>query len=143
MRLPFRILAVLVVVPATYYFIYWVPFSFFPILTHPWIATLVSALCALFLGWYAWQKLASIPEGPVSCIFLGSVVLGSISFCAGFFGPIILTPEANQGPLLGIFITGPVGFLIGGISGYVYWLTNERKKIQKDSISKFDNFKPD
>ena len=131
MRLPFRILAVLVVVPAAYYFIYWVPFSFLPIMTHRWVATLVSSLLALGIGWYAWERLASIPEGPVSSIFLGAVVLGSISFCVGFFGPMILTPEANQGPLLGIFITGPIGFLIGGISGYVYWLTKQRKETKR------------
>ena len=38
----------------------------------------------------------------------GAGILGGIGFAAGFFGPIILNPEANQGPLLGIFITGPL-----------------------------------
>jgi hypothetical protein len=28
----------------------------------------------------------------------------------GFVGPIVVAPEANQGPLLGIFLTGPLGF---------------------------------
>jgi len=44
---------------------------------------------------------------------LPAFVLGGIGFVAGFFGPILLTPEANQGPLLGIFITGPLGFVLG------------------------------
>lgn len=39
--------------------------------------------------------------------------VGGIGFAAGFFGPMILAPGANQGPMLGIFITGPVGFLLG------------------------------
>jgi hypothetical protein len=30
---------------------------------------------------------------------------------------MIFTPEANQGPLLGIFITGPIGVVVGGIIG--------------------------
>lgn len=38
---------------------------------------------------------------------------GAICFAAGFFGPILLAPGANQGPLLGIFITGPLGTLAG------------------------------
>ena len=42
-----------------------------------------------------------------------AVVLGLIGFIGGYVGPVILTPEANQGPLLGIFITGPLGFLLG------------------------------
>ena len=51
---------------------------------------------------------------------LGSVVLGGIGFAGGFFGPILFTPEANQGPLLGIFITGPIGFVLGGILGAIF-----------------------
>lgn len=46
-------------------------------------------------------------------IFVWSFVLGAISFSIGFLGPMILAPGANQGPLLGIFITGPLGTLIG------------------------------
>lgn len=45
--------------------------------------------------------------------FLWVVVLGVAGFAAGFFGPIIFVPEANQGPLVGIFISGPAGFVLG------------------------------
>jgi hypothetical protein len=44
-----------------------------------------------------------------------AVALGVTGFVAGFFGPIALNPEANQGPLLGLFITGPLGAL-GGLA---------------------------
>src|SRR5262245_29422100 len=44
-------------------------------------------------------------------------VLGAVGFACGFFGPIALSPEANQGPLLGIFISGPGGALLGAILG--------------------------
>jgi hypothetical protein len=46
-----------------------------------------------------------------------ALVLGGIAFAAGFFGPMIFVPGANQGPLLGIFITGPAGFLAGLLWG--------------------------
>lgn len=46
-------------------------------------------------------------------------IIGGVAFACGFVGPIILTPEANQGPLLGIFITGPIGFLVGIVVGFV------------------------
>jgi hypothetical protein len=49
--------------------------------------------------------------------FVFAVCGGAIGFAAGFFGPLLLTPEANQGPLLGIFITGPAGFFLGGLTG--------------------------
>ena len=48
-----------------------------------------------------------------------ALILGGIGFAAGFFGPIIFAPGANQGPLLGIFITGPLGFVIGLIYGVI------------------------
>lgn len=49
--------------------------------------------------------------------FVGAAIVGGIAFAAGFFGPIIFTPNANQGPLLGIFFTGPIGSLAGTILG--------------------------
>ena len=46
-----------------------------------------------------------------------ATVVGGISFLAGFAGPILLTPDSPQGPLLGIFVTGPLGFLAGAVLG--------------------------
>jgi hypothetical protein len=53
----------------------------------------------------------------------------------GFLGPIIFTPEANQGPLLGIFITGPLGFLLGGVAGFVYWAKRRPPKAQSTMVT--------
>jgi hypothetical protein len=50
-------------------------------------------------------------------LVLGAAVLGAVGFAAGFFFPIILSAEANQGPLLGLFITGPGGALLGLVLG--------------------------
>lgn len=47
------------------------------------------------------------------------LLLGLIGFVLGFFGPMILNPSGNQGPLLGIFITGPGGLLLGLVVGLV------------------------
>lgn len=47
----------------------------------------------------------------------GALFVGAVGFCAGFFGPIALNPGANQGPLVGIFITGPGGAILGGVVG--------------------------
>jgi Ni/Co efflux regulator RcnB len=45
--------------------------------------------------------------------------LGGVGFLSGFMGPVIFNPSANQGPLLGIFITGPVAFVVGGLFGAI------------------------
>jgi hypothetical protein len=41
------------------------------------------------------------------------LLLGAAGLASGFFGPMLFTPEANQGPLLGILITGPAGAVLG------------------------------
>jgi hypothetical protein len=51
-----------------------------------------------------------------------TVVIGVISFLAGFAGPIILDPNSAQGPLLGIFFTGPLGALAGAVLGAIIGL---------------------
>jgi hypothetical protein len=48
---------------------------------------------------------------------LGMVVVGGVSFLAGFVGPILFQPDSPQGPLLGIFYTGPLGALAGAVVG--------------------------
>ncbi|MGH3055198.1 MAG: hypothetical protein ACRDL7_09505, partial [Gaiellaceae bacterium] len=50
----------------------------------------------------------------------GGLIVGAIGFAIGFFGPLIWAPGANQGPLLGIFITGPIGFVAGAALGWLY-----------------------
>ena len=55
-----------------------------------------------------------------------ALLLGSIGFVVGFFGPMLIAAlvgsEANLGPLWGIFILGPggaiLGFFVGAFVGY-------------------------
>jgi hypothetical protein len=88
-------------------------------------ATLGSLACALVVAWFTWKKTASIAasnsSGMFASIALGAIIVGAAGFVAGFVAPIIFAPDANQGPLLGIFITGPLGVLTGGIGGFVHW----------------------
>jgi len=76
----------------------------------------VAALCAWFALW------GHIPESRerLRLTLLGGVLLGGLGFALGFFGPLIFWPGANQGPLLGIFITGPIGFMLGILVGWLY-----------------------
>src|SRR5262245_11616543 len=49
-----------------------------------------------------------------------ALALGAVGGAAGFFGPILLNPGANQGPMLGLFITGPGGAIAGAILGFLF-----------------------
>jgi len=57
---------------------------------------------------------------------LGAVVAGLIGLCVGYFGPIIFHPESNQGPLFGIFISGPLSAILGFIGGVAWGIRSER-----------------
>lgn len=117
-----RILLLLVVVLAVYCFVYWLPFAFVAQEQRQWVASLTALLCAVLAGRFVWTRSADPGRSPLVAMTYGALALGGIGFCVGFFGPLLLAPEANQGPLLGLFITGPLGFVLGAIGGFLYWL---------------------
>lgn len=43
--------------------------------------------------------------------------VGAIGLALGVAGPLLLYPKAGLGPLLGILMTGPLGFVLGVIGG--------------------------
>ena len=69
---------------------------------------------------------APVRPGIAASIVKGALITGAIGFAGGFFGPMIFTPGANQGPMLGIFITGPLGLVAGAIGGGILWARRGR-----------------
>lgn len=49
---------------------------------------------------------------------IGGLAVGSVALACGFIGSLIVA-RGNQGPMLGIFVTGPLGFVLGAIGGGV------------------------
>lgn len=78
--------------------------------------TLLVALCA----WFAARGHLAPSRARMKRVVLSGVILGAVGFAVGFFGPLIWSPGANQGPLLGIFITGPIGFVVGAAFGWLH-----------------------
>lgn len=58
---------------------------------------------------------------------IGGVIIGLAGFLPGFFGPMFLHPDSPQDPMLGIFVTGPLGFVIGVIGGTIAGLVRNRR----------------
>jgi hypothetical protein len=132
MKTLFRLVLVLVSGVSALYFVFWVGGAMLMALHLPyWLSLLVSCIAAVAVGRYVWLRTASVHGGLISSIVLGAVILGGVGFAGGFFGPIIFMPEANQGPLLGIFITGPLGFILGACGGAVYWFARGRYQGRK------------
>jgi hypothetical protein len=121
-----RVLVLLFVVPATYLFLYWIPFSLLPIGDERWIPALVSLAGTVGVARYLWVRLGAAGATAASTVLSGGFIVGGVAFCAGFFGPLIFAPGANQGPLLGLLITGPAGFLLGLIGGFAFWRMKRR-----------------
>jgi hypothetical protein len=108
---------------ATFYFVFWVPFSLLSFLPgHLLIAFAGSLAAAVWAGRYMWRRTED-GGGVLTMTLGGAMIVGTIGFVGGFFGPMIWAPDANQGPLLGLFYTGPLGFVLGGAGGFVYGLT--------------------
>jgi len=61
-------------------------------------------------------------------------------FMLGFLGPILyglVTREGSaQGPMLGIFITGPLGLALGMLVGTIKWIYSDNNNSIRDGDSK-------
>lgn len=107
-----RIVLALVAGLVAYVAGYWLPGALLP---DGW-QNLSGGLVALSTAAAVWAgagSRAALARGAVR----GAAWGGAIGFIGGFFGPMIFAPDANQGPLLGLFITGPGGVVIGGLCG--------------------------
>ena len=84
------------------------------------VAQGLSLLAGGLAGRAVWTHEGDV-DGLAGAAVAGALVVGGIGFCLGFFGPMLVAPDANQGPMLGLFITGPLGFVAGGIGGAARW----------------------
>lgn len=92
------------------------------------LGRVLGIISALGIAVFTFFKLKNQASGAFTYSIIGGIIFGSIGFIMGFFGPILLNPVANQLPLLGIFVGGPLGFLIGLYVGRRYWLRLDKNK---------------
>lgn len=81
----------------------------------------ISLAVAVLTGLLLWRVTSTFSEGLILAMSRGAAIAGCLGFVGGFVGPMLLAPSANQGPLLGIFVAGPLGCLLGGVSGAIWW----------------------
>jgi hypothetical protein len=87
--------------------IFWVPF------------TLLLATVGVLCWWFALQGHRAASRRGMAASWWGGTLVGGVALLAGFVGPLIATPAATLGPLLGILLTGPLGFVVGALGGVV------------------------
>jgi len=64
------------------------------------------------------------------------IIVAIIGFLIGFI-PVVFTPEASDGSLLGIFIAGPIGFALGILIGTVFKAVQKRNPEFKHPLHHF------
>lgn len=83
-----------------------------------WLVVFVAVAACL-----AWVVVVRIGDAPSRILIRNAgwwaAFLGIPAFAVGFIGPMILMPEANQGPLIGFLLTGPLGAFLGVIVGVI------------------------
>ena len=92
------------------------------------ISAVISLPFSLLMGWIVWKTARGRKIGASLAVLSGALIFGGLGLSIGFLGPLIFAPDANQGPMLGIFITGPLGCVVGAISGYIYWSRKGRSE---------------
>lgn len=125
---------------ATFFFVYWMGagllFGLLSLVLPPGPATVIGSLVAGVAGagcgvlarrQLLRRRATGASPGLGWAVAQGALLLGAIGFVAGFFGPMIFTPGANQGPMLGIFITGPGGAVLGAVGGAIWWIARDRR----------------
>ena len=93
--------------PAADGLIFWVPVTL-------WLLTM-GVLCL----WTALSGHRATSRAVIQASWRFGWMVGGIGFALGFVGPLVIYPKGNLGPLLGILLTGPLGFVVGAIGAGV------------------------
>jgi hypothetical protein len=93
--------------------IFWVPISL-------WLVTM-----GLLWWWAALGGHHPASRARIGASWRMGWLVGGAGLALGFLGPLVVTPKANLGPLLGILLTGPLGFVLGALGRAVVHTTAE------------------
>lgn len=97
------------------------------------VPTLLAIVMTFFLAAILWLPGRAKHHGPHSpslLHYLGRaafliMAMALLGFLIGFIVPVV-EHEGSQGPLLGVYLTGPLGALLGLLAN-VWWLYRQRR----------------
>jgi hypothetical protein len=91
--------------------VFWVPITL-------WLLTM-GVLC----WWFTISSDQAASRAAIRASWRAGWKVGAVGLAAGFIGPLLIHPKASLGPLLGILVTGPLGFVVGVLGASVLHLT--------------------
>lgn len=80
---------------------------------------LAVATAAVLFGSFAGVGHVAEHRTVIGWALAGGVLLGAVGFTLGFFKPGLFGAEGNLAPLMGVFGTGPIGFVGGTVLGWM------------------------
>jgi hypothetical protein len=89
--------------------IFWVPVTL-------WLLTM-SALC----WWSTLLGHQPATRARIRATWRVGWIVGAVGLAIGFVGPLLVSPRASLGPLLGILLTGPLGFVVGALGAGAFY----------------------
>jgi hypothetical protein len=91
----------------------------------------IAAACIVVFAYLRFASFRAGFFGFLRTLIGWGAIVGVIGFALGFFGPMIhcflIGKDCPQGPLLGFFITGPLGLYVGMLGAAVGWVIKSRK----------------
>jgi len=82
--------------------------------------TVVGALAVATVAlWFAVRAYSGVDNVRWRRTVRMALIVGLAGLLVGYVVPIVFMPDANLGPLIGIFGTGPAGFALGALAGYL------------------------
>jgi hypothetical protein len=88
--------------------IFWVP------------VTLFLLTMGLLCWWFTLRGHQPASRSGIRSSWRTGWIVGGIGLALGYVGPLVITPKATLGPLLGILLTGPLGFVLGALGAAVF-----------------------
>src|SRR5690349_1406896 len=80
-----------------------------------WFSTVFSLACAALAGWFTWKLVYGEKTNVGVAVISGALILGGLFFTVGFLGPMAISKDTSQGPMIGLFIAAPLGVIVGAI----------------------------
>ena len=74
---------------------------------------------SLLCWWSALSGHQATSRAGIRASWRAGWIVGAAGRAIGFVGPLVISPKASLGPLLGILLTGPLGFVVGALGAGV------------------------
>ena len=125
-----RLVILIVGIPGIFLLAHWISKFVPPMWNFVWMANYISLIFTMIVAWPSWttSQLFVTNAGLVITSFAFAIVGGFVGLTLGSHGHHFYIFGEFQGNGLGIFVTTPIGFILGWLVGFTYWELKTNRK---------------